>query len=656
MIARARSALSALLLLPVASAALADDPLAGTRQVFVLAYAAVEAGAPLPSSIDPEALRDYPLYPYLERARLLRALGRAAADPTKTDEDVRAFLAEHAGEPVAVELRRAWLANLAARQQWQAFSDSFDPSIADAELRCERAHASIALGAEDAKSSATQLWLTPQRLPPECELVFAWLRAQNALTEALIEQRARGLLANGQAAFGRAIARDLTPKRAAPLQLWADLLEKPEQTIDALLRDRASAPSLEQGALLAGWTKLTRSSPLAAQERYSDVASLVGRERAGEYRLALALGLAWDRRAPEALAAFDEVPTASFDDYARAWQTRAALWARDWKQVERSIGAMSPAQQQQARWQYWSARAAAARNDVARAEALYAAVLPTDNYYAANAAMRLGREPEPHPQPLVENDDTIAALATLAGFVRARELLLCGLRSAAAAEWISATLALDEAQRAQAVHLAARWEWHDMSVTTATREHVFYDYELLYPLPFDKQVRAATELTKVDSPLLYGVIRQESLFRTDAASPAGALGLAQLMPSTARQVAREWQQPEPAAADLLDPAVNITLGAARLRDLMNRFGQQTIVALAGYNAGERAVERWLPVEPVDADIWTENIPYNETRDYVQRVLWHSIVFSWLQKGGAERAGWLVQIAPLPSPAPDRPAS
>src|SRR5262249_25893222 len=176
-----------------------------------------------------------------------------------------------------------------------------------------------------------------------------------------------------------------------------------------------------------------------------------------------------------------------------------------------------------------------------------------------------------------------------------------------------------------------------------------------YPLPFDKQVRAATELTKVDLPLLYGVIRQESLFRTDAASSAGALGLAQLMPSTARQVAREWQQPVPAAADLLDPAVNITLGAAPLRDLMNRFGQQTIVALAGYNAGERAVERWLPVEPVDADIWTENIPYNETRDYVQRVLWHSIVFSWLKKGGAERAGWLVQIAPLPSPAPGKPA-
>ena len=659
MIARPYVQLSAASLLLALGAAVADeDPLAGARQLFVLAYAAVEVGAPLPSAVDPEALRDYPLYPYLERARLVRALGRAATDSGKTDADIRAFLAEHAGEPVTTDLRRAWLASLGARQEWQAFADSFEPSIVDAELRCERARAAIALGADDAKSSATQLWLAPQRLPPECEPVFAWLRTQNALPETLVEQRVRGLLANGQAAFARTIARDLPMERAAPLKLWADLLDKPEQTIDALLRDPTSQAPVEHGALLAGWTKLVRSAPLTAQERYEKVATLVGPEHAAEYRLALAFGLAWDRRAPEALAAFAEVPAASLDDYARAWQARAALWARDWAQVERSIGAMSPAQQTQARWQYWSARAAAARNDVARAEALYAAVLPSDNYYAANAAARLGRQPEPHPQRLAENDDTIAALAALSGFVRARELLLCGLRAAAATEWITATVALDYAQREQAVHLAARWQWHDMSVTTATRERVFYDYELLYPQPFGNQVRAATELTKVDQPLLYGVIRQESLFRSDAASPAGALGLAQLMPSTARQVAREWQQPEPAAADLLDPRVNITLGAARLRDLMNRFGQQTIVALASYNAGERAVERWLPVEPIDADIWTENIPYNETRDYVQRVLWHSIVFSWLESGAAERGAWLVQISPLPPPSspPGRPAS
>ena len=82
---------------------------------------------------------------------------------------------------------------------------------------------------------------------------------------------------------------------------------------------------------------------------------------------------------------------------------------------------------------------------------------------------------------------------------------------------------LERAQRAQAVHVAARWQWHDMSVTTATREHVFYDYALLYPQPFAEQVQAAAKLVNLEAPLIYGVIRQESLFRTDIVSAAGAV-------------------------------------------------------------------------------------------------------------------------------------
>jgi len=654
MTARTPARFAALLLALVGSSALADDPFAGARQVFLLAYAAVEAGAPLPSAIDPEALRAYPLYPYLERARLTHALGRAQSDSSTVDDDVRAFLAEHAGEPVSTDLRRAWLASLASRQKWETFLASFEPAVADAEVRCDRARAKVALDAEDATRTAIELWLAPQRLPTECEAVFDWLRARGALTDDLVEQRARALLANGQAPFARTIARDLPAARAAPLQQWADLLEKPEPTIDALLQDPANL-RVGDGALLAGWTKLARSAPLAAQARYEQVAALVGSERAGDYALALAFGLAWDRRAPEALAAFAKLPAQRLDDNARAWQARAALWARDWEQVDRSIQGMSAAQQTQSRWQYWAARAAAERNDGARAEALYQTVLPSDNYYAANAAMRLGRRAEPHPQRLAINEDTVAALAGQSGFVRSRELFLCGLKAAAAAEWASATLALDAAQRAQAVHLAARWQWHDMSVATATREHVFFDYALLYPQPFDEQVHAAAKLANLDATLIYGVIRQESLFRTDIVSSAGAVGLAQVLPSTARQVARAWQQPEPATSELLDPGVNITLGAAHLRDLMNRYGQQTIVALAGYNAGERAVERWLPTEPIDADIWTENIPYNETREYVQRVLWHSVVFGWLSSGGdEERDAWLAQIAPLAPPVGGQP--
>jgi soluble lytic murein transglycosylase len=650
--------LGALLLVSLAACAAVaadDDPLAGARQLFMLAYAAAETGAPLPISAEPAALRDYPLYPYLQRARLARALQRAPGDPS-ADDDVRAFLDAHAGEPVATELRGVWLSRLAARAEWHTLADRFDPSITDPALRCHAARAQIALGAPAAAATATELWLTAERLPPECEPVFEWLRSTKALTDDLIELRVRALLENGEWGFARMVAQPLPAERAAPLLQWAELLERPAPSIDIALSDPARARRTEDAALLAGWTKLARNDPSAALDRFERLAAAVGPERMAPYALGLAFGLAWDRRAAQALDLFAVVPAADLDDYALSWQARAALWTRDWPQVERTIAAMSSAQRDQPRWRYWAARAAAQRDDDERAESLYVSILPSDNYYAVNAAAHLKRRAEPHPTTLSADNGAITSLAARPAFVRARELLRCGLRGPAVTEWLNAFGALAEGERAQAVHLASRWQWHDMSVLTATRERVFFDYSLLYPQPYDREVQAAAKLTDLDAPLIYGVIRQESLFRPDAVSTAGAVGLAQLIPETARRVARAWRQPVPGAADLFDPGVNIKLGAAYLRDLVNRFDKQTVVALAGYNAGENAADRWLPPAPIDADIWIENIPYNETRDYVQRVLWHSVVFGWLDSGRGENVeSWLVEIAPLAAAQPAEPA-
>jgi soluble lytic murein transglycosylase len=181
-------------------------------------------------------------------------------------------------------------------------------------------------------------------------------------------------------------------------------------------------------------------------------------------------------------------------------------------------------------------------------------------------------------------------------------------------------------------------------VATATQLRVFNDYALLYPQPYDREVRSAAKLTDIDPDLIYGVMRQESLYRADAVSSAGAYGLLQLIPATARSTAQRWKRPRPSPGDLLTPSVSVTLGAGQLRMLLDRFGGQTAVALAGYNAGPNAAARWLPAESIDPDIWIENIPYNETRSYVQRVLWHSIVFAWLRSGDGQRTdGWLARI-------------
>jgi soluble lytic murein transglycosylase len=121
----------------------------------------------------------------------------------------------------------------------------------------------------------------------------------------------------------------------------------------------------------------------------------------------------------------------------------------------------------------------------------------------------------------------------------------------------------------------------------------------------------------------------------------------QLLPETARGIATRLQRRPPTRASLMLPEVNVPLGAGALADFIRRMDGQVLVAIAGYNAGPSAARRWLPEKPVDADIWVENIPFNETRAYVQRVMWHSVVFEWLKDGEPEDASsWITRVRPV----------
>ena len=158
-------------------------------------------------------------------------------------------------------------------------------------------------------------------------------------------------------------------------------------------------------------------------------------------------------------------------------------------------------------------------------------------------------------------------------------------------------------------------------------------------------------MTELPETLIYAIIRQESLYRADAASSAGALGLMQLLPSTARLTARKIGQPNPSRSELLVPSVNVPLGSAYLRSLLDRAAGQLPLAIAGYNAGPAAARRWLDDAPVETDVWVENIPYNETRTYVQRVAWHALVFAWLaDREPQDVSRWLGTVEPPPATA------
>lgn len=624
----------------------ADDPLADARAEFSAALAAVDAGKI--DGSDSERLRAYPLHPYLVAARLRLRLARLnAVDDSGTDDAVAAFLAAGGDAPVTRELRRGWLNSLAGRGHWAAYLANLPAGLAagDTGLRCQQFAARIALNqTEGLAAPVIEQWQAADKAQPACDAAFDWARAQQLLTPALIEARARRVARNGYGALAKVIATPLAAEVRARINQWAALIDEPQKAVDALIAD--SAKPVDDEALLDGWQRYARKDPEAAAARFAALrdARKLDDAAVSPYARALALGLAWSRK-PAALDWFARTLPADVDVITAEWWARAALWSGDWPQVTRAIALLPEASRGEQRWRYWSARAAGAQGDI-NAKAQLATLAGEDGWYPALAAAQAGSRYAPHPQPLAADDAVIARLDALPGFIRARELFRVAQRTPAAVEFALAYEALDSPARLQAVILPMRWGWYEQGVATASRQKIYTDYVTLYPRPYDGPVRAGAALSGLPPTLIYGLLRQESLYRADAVSSANAYGLTQMLIETAARTARKWARPVPNRDALFDPATNVPLGAAHLRDLVDRFAGQIPVAIAGYNAGPNAAARWLPASPLPADIWIENIPFNETRNYVQRVLWHALVFAWLESSGKPQPvePWLAPVA------------
>jgi soluble lytic murein transglycosylase len=634
----------------LAGVATADDPdpMGPARQEFLAAYARASATPPQPDlASDSDLLRSYPLYPYLQAVRLENRL----ADPAAAAE-IGAFLQQHGSAPYARTLRGTWLMTLAQRRDWEpylaAYREDVDSTVA---ARCNALAARVALGRTDGLAEAvTRAYLSPKSVPAACDPAFDWLRAQGGLTPALIEQRARLALGAGDASLARFLAKSLPAAQAAPLEQWAALIEKPRPSVEALIAEPARP--VEPVALLDGWSRFSRSDAQAAADLYPSLvqARALDAAAASPFALATAQALSWSRL-PRSLEFFALGAPADFDERAHEWHVRAALWAGDWPRAAKAIAAMPEALRNQNRWRYWAARTAELLGDKRAARAGYEAVLPTDNWYAALSAARLGRSYAPTPIPMARDEAVLAAVSAELPMVRTRELILCAMQPEANAEWRAALDRYTPAQQTQAVRIAMGWGWYMQGIAAAAKLGQFNDYDLLYPRPYDADVRRGAQLSGLPTNLIYAIIRQESLFRADAASSAGALGLMQLLPATAKTTARRNGLPEPTRTSLLQPSVNVPLGSLFLSNLIDRADGQWPLAIAGYNAGPAAARRWLAATPVAADVWVENIPFNETRAYVQRVHWHSLVFDWLgDRKPRDTSGWLGAVRSPADPA------
>ncbi len=626
---------------------------AAARRLFIAAMDRIEAG--VPDAPDPPALVRYPLYEYLVAARLQRD-ATAAPGPT-SDARVAKFLDAHAHQPVIYALRRDWLLSLAARGRWRTFLP-LAASSADRRLVCDRLAGRIATGIDptDLPARAIAQWLEPRAPPSECDPVFAWLRRRGFLTDDLRELRVRATLDADDPRLALRFAARLPAQRAAPLRLWARLLEEPRPVLESIVDDpRRDAPA---EAIAAGFDLLSRRDGQAAMSllpRLLERPDLPPALRP-RLRLSAALGAAYDRDT-DALAAFARVPATALGAAGDEWRVRAALWNGDFALALAGIDALPPAVAAEPRWQYWRARAVAATAGARAARPLYAKVARRRDFYGYLAADRLRWPYRLHVHPAPVDRRILGRLAAQPGLIRARELYFCGMIERATREWQYALRDAQAPTLVQAARLAADWGWYARSIIALKQADDWDDLRLRYPRPYRRAVARASRMARVPSDWLFAVMRQESLYQTDALSPADARGLMQLEPRTAVAIARHWHLRRPTPDELMNPPVALEFGAAYLRELLDRFDGQLPLGLAAYNAGPAAVERWLPDHPMPADVWIENIPYRETRAYVQHIVEHIVAFAWTRGARPPRLAHLLrEVQPATSFAAHRPAS
>ncbi len=319
------------------------------------------------------------------------------------------------------------------------------------------------------------------------------------------------------------------------------------------------------------------------------------------------------------------------DDKLVEIRLRWALAEQDWGALEQTIPLLSETGKNAEVWRYWQAALLERQGKTDESTAAFAALAGERSYHGFMAADRIGKPYSfNHRTPELEAGRA-RELQQLPVVQRVGELNFHQAYNLAHSEWYYLLQgSTDNVRNEQLAQLAAQQGWYRMAIDAASRAQAWDALDLRFPTPYRSTFQRYASARQVPSTELMAIARRESAFYPQAQSPVGARGLMQLMPATGKQVASSLGRRE-ASADLYEVDHNVLLGSAYYRQLLDRFGGNRVFALTAYNAGPHRVERWRhkPGEGVPVDVWVDTIPYKETREYVQAVLFYNVVFQYL---------------------------
>jgi len=608
-------------LLLILSNADGSDLLSTQRTTFVAAEKALSQGKLSRYRKLRASLKAYPLYPYLEYSELRRRLHK------QKKERIQHFLTRYADTPLATRLRNTWLDHLAKRGRWLSYLEFYTPSQS-VTRQCHYLRALYKSGKkQEALDQVAALWLYKKSRPKACDPIFKAWQDAGMQTEELTWQRIQLAMEARQTRLAKYLRKSLPANEQRWVDRWLRVHRKPQLILSSKTFSREHP--YRNTILLHGIKRLARRDATAAlhawkllQQRYTFSA-----EQKPKIKRTLAFALIRDKH-PERLAFLAQIVPAADDDSLRERRIRAALDAGNWPMALVWLNALPEPQRTSEGWMYWQARTLDELGRTAEAQQIFSKVARERSYYGFLAADRLDTPYYLANIPLLVDASLQQKMMKQDAIARARELHTLGRLIEARREWALVTKDMNQDELQTAAKLAESWGWHDRAIFSLARTGYWDDLDLRFPLKYKAHIEKQANSNRLDTAWLFAVVRQESAFIPDARSGAGALGLMQLMPRTARQVSRRLhgRSLRSLSSLLLEPKLNIQLGSAYLRQVFDRLDQHQVLATAAYNAGPRRVKRWLPERDMPADLWVETVPFKETRTYLQRVLSYTVIY------------------------------
>lgn len=559
--------------------------------------------------------------------------------------DLDEFYARWPGTYVEDRLRNDWLLELGKRRDWANFRVEF-PRFRmndDREVTCY-ALLTQHLDGQDVRAAAKAAWFAQRELDDGCNLLATTLREARQLPDSEVWHKARLSVEANRPRAARAAVALINPTFDKPV---ADFWEQPARYLKT--RPPVNTVAGHELDLLALMRLAAVDPEQAAQQLEGPFAQRLPLAQAATAWATLARQSAMKqlpdalRQADRAWALWDKAARPGtpppWSDELLAWHVRAALRAplantQRWPLMQRAIEAMSPAEQKDASWVYWKARALQARaapgeaGDAQRAQAREAleSISRQMSFYGKLATEELGAPLvlPPAPAPLSEAERN--APRQQPGFQRALHLIAIGLRNEGVREWNFTLRGLAERELLAAAQWACEREVWDRCINTSDRTKNEVDLAQRFPTPHRELMLAQAQKAGIDASVVYGLIRQESRFVTDARSHVGASGLMQLMPATARWTAKQLGLPFTQNM-INDRELNLQLGTFYLKRVLDDFDGSLAMATAAYNAGPGRPRRWREGAVMEPAAWAESIPFNETRDYVKKVISNSVYYA-----------------------------